>query len=88
MTVDQAIELGRAAIMLSLLIGAPIMLAAVVVGLVISIIQAMTQIQDQTLTFVPKIVVMLLAALYLLPWIMTQMIEYSTNLFQSIPSML
>ena len=74
--------------MLSLLIGAPIMLAAVVVGLVISIIQAMTQIQDQTLTFVPKIVVMLLAALYLLPWIMTQMIEYSTNLFQSIPSML
>ena len=88
MTADQAAELGRAAIMLTLLIGAPVMLTAVVIGLTISILQAVTQIQDQTITFVPKIIAMLLAMLYVLPWVMTQMTEYATNLFQNIPSSL
>jgi flagellar biosynthetic protein FliQ len=83
--VDQAVELSRAAIMLTLLVGAPIMLVAIAVGLVISILQAITQIQDQTLSFVPKIVAMLLALLYVLPWIMDQMIQYSVDVFHEIP---
>ncbi len=86
MSVDQASELGRQAIMLALLIGSPVMLTAVVVGLTISILQAVTQIQDQTISFVPKIIAMLLITLYAMPWIMGQMIEYSTNLVKAIPS--
>ncbi len=86
MTVDQAAELGRAALMMTLLVGAPVLLAAIAVGLVISILQAVTQIQDQTISFVPKIVAMLLTLLIVLPWAMTLMIEYSTNLIRDIPS--
>ena len=85
MSVDQAVELGRAAVMMGLLIGAPVMLTAIIVGLVVSILQAVTQIQDQTLSFVPKIIAMFLAVLYLLPWILHQMMEYSTGLYQNVP---
>lgn len=88
MNVDQAVELARAAVMLTLVIGAPVMIMAVIVGLLISILQAVTQLQDQTLSFVPKIVAMLLTTLYVLPWVMNQMIEYSTNLIHNIPSLL
>ncbi len=88
MTADQAVELSRAAIMLTLQIGAPVMLTAVVVGLTISILLAVTQIQDQTISFVPKIIAMILAMLYVLPWVITQMVEYSTSLFRNIPSSL
>ena len=86
MNIDQAAELGRAAIMLTLLLGAPVMLVAVVVGLLISILQAVTQLQDQTLSFVPKIVAMFLTLLYVLPWIIAQLIEYASNLIRGIPS--
>ena len=85
MDVQQAVELSRAAIMLTLLVGAPVLIVAIAVGLVISILQAITQIQDQTLSFVPKIVAMLLALIYVLPWIMDQMIQYSVELFRDIP---
>ena len=85
MSPDFAVELAREAVMLTLLVGAPVMLAAVVVGLAISILQAVTQVQDQTLSFVPKIVVMFLVLLYTLPWALTRMVEYSTELFQNMP---
>ena len=85
MSPDSAVELAREAIVLTLLVGAPVMLAAVVVGLVISILQAVTQVQDQTLSFVPKIVAMFVVLLYTLPWALTRMVEYSTELFQNMP---
>ncbi len=88
MDVDQAVELGRAAVMLTLMVGAPVMVIAVFVGLLISIMQAVTQLQDQTLSFVPKIVAMLLAMLYALPWAINQLVEYSTNLIMGIPGTL
>jgi flagellar biosynthetic protein FliQ len=88
MTIDHAVELARAAIFLTLLLGAPVMLVSMVVGLAISIIQAVTQIQEQTLSFVPKIMVMLLATLITLPWAIGQLVEYSTTLFRNIPSSL
>jgi flagellar biosynthetic protein FliQ len=88
MSVDQAVELSRAAVMIALIIGAPVMLVAVAVGLIVSMLQAMTQLQDQTLSFVPKIVAMLLATLFVLPWILTRMMEYSTDLITEIPSLL
>ena len=86
MTVDQAVELSRAAILLTLLIGAPVLLMAIVVGLLISILQAVTQVQDQTISFVPKIAAMLITLLYVLPWLMNRMIAYSTDLIREIPS--
>jgi flagellar biosynthesis protein FliQ len=88
MTVDQAAELTRNAVALVLMLGAPIMLMAIFVGLVISILQAVTQLQDQTLSFVPKIIAMALAGLVLLPWMMHRMVEYATEMFNNIPSQL
>ena len=72
--------------MMTLLIGAPVLLAAIIVGLFISILQAVTQLQDQTLSFVPKIVAMLVTLIIVFPWVMTRMIEYSTTLIREIPS--
>jgi flagellar biosynthetic protein FliQ len=88
MTVDQATELTRNAVALALILGAPIMLMAVLVGLAISILQAVTQLQDQTLSFVPKIIAMALAGLAVLPWMMHRMVEYASEIFNNIPSLL
>jgi len=86
MNFEQAIELGREAVMMTLMIGAPVMVIAVVVGLIISIMQAVTQIQDQTLSFVPKIIAMILTLLIFLPWIMERMTDYASNLYRNIPT--
>ncbi|MCC7420173.1 MAG: flagellar biosynthesis protein FliQ [Planctomycetaceae bacterium] len=88
MTLDQVVELSRGAIMLSLVVGAPILIVAVVVSLVVNVLQAVTQLQDQTLAFVPKIIVMMLTMLLTLPWIITSLTDYSITLFRAIPSAL
>ncbi len=87
MDVDQAIELARNAVMVTLLLSVPIMAVATLSGLVISIAQAVTQIQDQTLSFVPKIILMLITALLLLPWSISVIVEYSEDLYNDIPGM-
>jgi flagellar biosynthetic protein FliQ len=87
-TIDQATELTRNAVVLVLMMGAPIMLMAIIVGLAISVLQAVTQLQDQTLSFVPKIIAMALAGLLLLPWMLQRMVEYATQIFTNIPSQL
>ena len=87
MDVEQAVELARDAVMLTLLLSLPIMGVAMLAGLLISIGQAVTQIQDQTLSFVPKIVLMLLTALLILPWSIGLIMEYSTNLYLEIPNL-
>jgi flagellar biosynthetic protein FliQ len=78
---DNSIELVRTALIITLKIAAPILLAGIVVGLVVSILQSITSVQDQTLAFVPKIVVMVLAAAVLIPWIAQRLIEYAADLF-------
>jgi len=78
---DTSIELVRTALIITLKIAAPILLAGIIVGLVISILQSVTSVQDQTLAFVPKIVVMVLAAAVLIPWIAQRLIEYAADLF-------
>jgi len=80
-----AIDIGREAIVTALLIGAPVLLVGTAVGLLIGLIQALTQIQDQTVSFVPKIVAMVTALGVCLPWIVYRMMEYSENLIQSTP---
>ncbi len=82
MTSDQqTLDLVREALVITLKIAAPILIAGLVVGLVVSLIQSITSIQDQTLAFVPKIAVMLVAAALLIPWVALRLIEYAQRLF-------
>jgi flagellar biosynthetic protein FliQ len=83
MDMDQATELVRQALILSLLISAPMLIIGLVVGVLISVVQAVTQIQEQTLSFVPKIAAMVAAAIFLLPWIGQRLLEYSAEMFGS-----
>jgi flagellar biosynthetic protein FliQ len=81
-----ALDLGRNAFFLALKTAAPVLLAGMIVGLFISLVQAITQLQEQTLTFVPKIVAMVLAASYFIPWIATRMVEYAQDMFGTLPA--
>ena len=82
---DGALEMVRTALLITLKIGAPILAAGLIVGLAISIFQSVTSIQDQTLAFVPKIVVMIVSAAVLIPWIGLRLVEYSRELFTLTP---
>ena len=82
---QDAIDLGRQALWTMLLIGSPVLLAGMIVGLVIGLFQALTQIQEQTVVFVPKIIVMLLVLSVTLPWLIAQMLQYTTELIGGIP---
>jgi flagellar biosynthetic protein FliQ len=86
MTANDAIDIGRDAIVVSLKLGGPIMLLALVVGVVISLFQALTQIQESTLTFVPKIVAILLAMLLLMPFMLTTLTTFTERLFDRVVS--
>jgi flagellar biosynthetic protein FliQ len=79
---ESTVLLVREMLLMSLLIVAPILAAGVVVGLVISIIQSVTSIQDQTLTFVPKIAAMTLVAAALMPWIVARLVEFAGEMFR------
>lgn len=74
-------------LMTALLIAAPMLVVALAVGLAVSIIQAVTQIQEQTLSFVPKLVAVGATFIIALPWIIQIMVKYTTELFRSIPGM-
>ena len=76
-----AIEIGRQALLQSLVIAAPILAAGLVVGLLISIFQAVTQIHEMTLAFVPKIVAMTLVMIFFMPWMLEKMLDYTREIF-------
>ncbi len=79
---ESAVYIVRETLLVALMISAPILLAGVVVGLLVSLVQSVTSIQDQTLTFVPKIAVMVVVAAVLLPWIVFQLVEFSAMMFR------
>ncbi|SHE94276.1 flagellar biosynthetic protein FliQ [Caldanaerobius fijiensis DSM 17918] len=83
---DQAtvIDLARKALYTALLIGGPIMLLSMLVGLIISIFQATTQIQEQSLTFIPKIAIVAIVLLIFGPWMMTVMKNFTEDLLLNI----
>ncbi|MDF1504248.1 flagellar biosynthesis protein FliQ [Roseisolibacter sp. H3M3-2] len=81
------VDLARNAILLALLIAAPMLVVALGLGLIISVVQAVTQIQEQTLSFVPKLVGVAATFLIALPWTLQLLIKYTTELFRSLPSM-
>ena len=85
MSPQQVIAIGAHALETMLLISAPILLVVLVVGFVISVLQAATQINEQTLSFVPKLIAVALTMVIAGPWILTTMVSYIQRLFAQIP---
>ncbi|MEZ5101924.1 MAG: flagellar biosynthesis protein FliQ [Thermoleophilia bacterium] len=88
MTKDTVLHLAIQALTLTLKVSLPILLAGLVVGLVISLFQAVTQIQEATLTFIPKILVTAGVIALAGPWMLDQVVAYTHDLFESIPTMI
>jgi flagellar biosynthetic protein FliQ len=88
MTPSLVIEIGRQAVEIMLLVSAPLFVAALATGLLISIFQAATSINEATLTFVPKLVVIFLVLIVAGPWMITTMTDYMRRLFESIPGII
>ena len=87
MNQDTVVNLASQAITLALSVAGPLLLASLVIGLVISVFQAVTQIQEQTLSLIPKIVGIVLGIVVLGPWMVHKMVTYTQNLYGSIPSL-
>jgi flagellar biosynthetic protein FliQ len=88
MTPTAVIDLGRQAVEITLMVSAPLFLAALVTGLLVSIFQAATQINEMTLTFVPKVVSIFVTLVLAGPWMITIITDFMRRLFSSIPSMI
>jgi flagellar biosynthetic protein FliQ len=78
---SSAVDLVKHALLVALKVSAPILMAGVAIGLVIAIVQSVTQIQEQTLTLIPKIFAMTLVAVMLLPWIVIRLVEFTAEMF-------
>ena len=87
MNQDTIIHLSMQAMEITLKVSAPFLLAGLAVGLLVSIFQAATSIQEQTLSFIPKILVTGAVVVFAGPWMLTQLIDYTQALYLSIPSM-
>ena len=81
MTQQMAIEICKGAIWTALTVAAPMLVSGVVVGIVISLLQSVTQIQEMTLTFIPKILVVVGVMILLLPWILNVLLGFTTEMF-------
>jgi len=87
MTDVTVLEIGHRALMLAIMISAPMLALGLVVGLVVSVFQAATQIHESTLTFVPKIVAVIAAMIVCGPWMLAQVINFTTTLYRGIPNL-
>ena len=85
MNVNETLDMGREALLMVLLVGGPVMGIGLLVGLVIALFQSMTQLQEQTLSFVPKIIAMIGLAIVLVPWLAGRLLEYARVLFGETP---
>ena len=81
------VELARNSILTTLLVSSPMLILALIVGLAISILQAITQIQEMTLTFIPKIIAVAVALVVFLPWMITTVVGFTNQLFALIPTL-
>jgi flagellar biosynthetic protein FliQ len=88
MNQDTVINLATQAMMLALKIAGPILLVGLIVGLLVSIFQAVTSIQEQSLSFIPKIVAVAVLIVVLGPWMLGQLVTYAQNLYLSIPQLI
>ncbi len=81
----QAIDLVRQAVMLLLIVGAPVLVTGLVVGIIVSVIQAATQVQEHTLSFVPKIIAMLIMLVLTGGWMLSRLAEFAREMFSTLP---
>jgi flagellar biosynthetic protein FliQ len=87
MNQDTVVNLASQSMSLALKVAGPLLLVGLVIGLLVSVFQAVTQIQEQSLTLIPKIVGVAVVVVVLGPWMLGQLVAYTTNLYTSIPSM-
>ncbi len=87
MNIDTVVGLGREAVEMALLLSGPLLLVGLVVGVVVSLLQALTQVQEMTLTFVPKLLAMSLVMVVLMPWMAQLLIDYTTRLYTAMPEL-
>ena len=87
MTPDHAIHIAREAMLITLLLAAPMLGFGLLIGLVVSIFQAVTQINEMTLTFIPKIIAVGIALAIFLPWIIRTLVDFTIRLFMQLPNM-
>ena len=87
MTPQMVVSIGREALMLTLMLSGPMLLFGLIVGIAIALFQAVTQIQEMTLTFVPKILAMALALLLFLPWMINLATDFTRHMFELIPTL-
>jgi len=86
MTPDFVIQIGSEAVKMVLFISLPMLIVALVVGIAISLFQAVTQIQEMTLTFVPKIIAVFAAVILAAPWMTERLVSFTRDIFNMIPS--
>ena len=87
MTPEYVVQLGQDTAMLVLYVAGPTLIVGLVVGLAVSIFQAVTQVHEMTLTFIPKIVAVAIIVSIMLPWTIRRMVDFTANLFLSIPAL-
>ena len=85
---EMVLGLAKQAVYVVLLVSAPILGGSLLIGLVVSILQATTQIQEQTLTFIPKIIVVMLGIVFFGPWMLNLLTSFASNLYASIPQLI
>lgn len=88
MTPESVLQIGRNALEIALVLAGPVLLFGLIAGLTVSVFQALTQIHDMTLTFIPKIAATVLALAIFGPWMLQKMLNYTTALFESVPVLL
>ena len=88
MTPEMVLDVGREAMYLTMMLAAPLLLSALAVGLMVGIFQAATQIQEMTLSFIPKLMVLVFALLISGPWMLRMLTEFTLRLYADIPGML
>jgi flagellar biosynthetic protein FliQ len=85
MTPDFVVGFGKEAVWVTLLVAGPMLLAGLIVGLIVSIFQAVTQVHEMTLTFIPKILAVMIALVVFFPWMMRVLLNFTEKLFINIP---
>lgn len=88
MSSDMAIQISRDALSMVMLIAAPMLGLGLLVGVLVSVFQATTQIQEQTLAFIPKIIAIFVAILVFGPWMLSLMVDYTREIFTNLPNMI
>ena len=87
MTPESVMTMGRQAMEITLMVAAPMLLVALIIGLIVSIFQAATQINEATLSFIPKLVGIFVAIVVAGPWILSVMLDYMRQVFPGIPNL-